>query len=230
LEVQVAENVDEKNPKGEGGGNDTPPAPPSGNDGGNDGKTVTMTQEALDRLFQERADRAERSKEKSILEVLGVENIEDVQETLKEYKDWKDSQKDELEKLQDDLSEAYDQIASLKQQLTEAQSGLATFKTRVAVVDAAREDSFLKESWDDIWLLATNDVKLNKMLEIDDESGDVKGADKVVKEIAKMRPHWLEQEQRRGAPSGRRAAATNAPAKPPVDGQPSPKEEPLVRM
>lgn len=179
---------------GQGDGGSSQQKPPEGS------SSITITQEALDKMIKDRVDRAARSAVSNFLGDLGYDDPDRIKTDLSKFKEIQDSQKSELEKLQDDLNTATERANTAEGQLTQAREELVGFKKRVALSDAAREAGFLEESLGDVWLLASSNGEFSKQLLIDEDSGDVKGAKEVVGKIAKVREHWLQPQDRKGAP------------------------------
>lgn len=186
---------------------------------------VTMTQAELNDKFAQRADRAARNAIANLISEIGFDNVDGLKEALQDYKQIKDSEKTELELLQTKLEEAQNKVGSLTSQLEASENAFKEYKLRTTVEGVAREQDFLKESLGDVWLLVNSGSKLSEKLLINDD-GSVKGAEEVVKEVAKLRPHWIQQKQvRKGAPVGKGTA-------PPPTMKPGqePSDEPLVRL
>ncbi len=180
-----------KNGNGDGDGND-----PKGQQ-----KQVTMTQDALDTLFTERADRAKNSAISGLLSDVGVEDVDGLKAALTDWNKIKDEQKTELEKIQGDLDTSTAKTEGLETELEEAKGRARTYMLRSSIISAARDADFLKESLEDVWLLISTTEDLFSKLSVEEDQ--VKGADALVKEVAKLRPHWIEQTQRPGTPAPR---------------------------
>lgn len=201
---------------------------PSGDDDNSGG--VNMSQATLDKKFQERAARAARSAEAKVLERAGVSSVDDLVTALDELKTLRAEKLTEQEKVQAALDEAKAKAEALETQLVEAQDALVEYRKRTAVQSAADAQGFLKESQSDVWLLVSTNDTLWDLLKIDDGSDEVTGADKVVKKVAEMRPHWVQtQQQMRGTPISRRTRVpSNTPPSRPE--KPVAEDAPLVNF
>jgi hypothetical protein len=205
------------------------PKPGNGPGEGDNEDMVTMTQTALDAKFADRADRASRSAVSKLLKDVGFEDVNGLKEALTDWQGYKDSQKTEREKLQGDLDAAQTRVSDLEAQLAIANSQIKELVIRGAVSVAAREQNFLPEASQDIWLLIQNEADLFKLLKFDEETLKVTGSDKVVKEVAKMRPHWVGTPERtKLTPGGRKTTpkSQNSRQTPPEEG----KNLPLVHF
>lgn len=180
-----------KNGNGDGNGND-----PKGQQ-----KQVTMTQEAFDNVMKERVGRAKNSAVSSLLSDVGLEDVDGLKAALTEWTKIKDEQKTELEKIQGDLDTSTAKATELETDLEKEKARARTYMLRSSVISAARDADFLKESLEDVWLLVSTTEDLSSKLSVEGE--EVKGADALVKEVAKLRPHWIEQKQRPGTPPPR---------------------------
>lgn len=190
----------------------------SGDDGNGNGdgdgakgqkKQVTMTQEALNNLMSERVDRAKNSATSGMLTNLGFEDNEDgLKEALTEWQAAKDGEKTDLEKAQGDLETSSTRVGELETELTSEKKRAETYMLRTSVISAARDADFLKESLEDVWLLVSTTEDLSAALKVNGEKVD--GAEDVVKKVAELRPHWVEQKQRSTTPPGRSNAAPPA--------------------
>lgn len=199
-------------------------------DDSSSGAGVNMSQAALDKKFQERAARAARSAEAKVLEKAGVSSVDDLVTALDELKTLRAEKLTEQEKMQADLDEAKAKAETLATQLSEAQEALVKYRKQTAVQNAADAQGFLKESRSDVWLLVSTDQDLWDLLKINDGSDEVTGADKVVKKVAEMRPHWVQnQQQVRGTPMSRRTRVpSNTPPSRPE--RPVAEDAPLVNF
>jgi hypothetical protein len=213
---------------GQDGGDGTPTDQQKGAGDGTTSQTVQMTQSALNDLFRERAERASRSAVSRLLSDLGFEDADGLKTALTEWKEIKDSEKTESERLQSNLDDAKTQSAAFEAQLTEARTEFKAFAEKTAVIAAARDESFVGESLDDVWLLVNSDSSLSDMLKYDEETRTVTGADKAVKKVAEMRPHWVQSAARRGTPAGR--ASSVPPTTPPPPSQDEQADEEFVRF
>ncbi len=180
-----------KNGNGDGNGNDSKGQP----------KQVTMTQEAFDNVMKERVGRAKNSAVSGLLSDVGLEDVDGLKAALTEWTKIKDEQKTELEKIQGDLDTSTAKATELEADLEKEKARARTFMLRSSVISAARDADFLKESLEDVWLLVSTTEDLSSKLLV--EEGEVKGANALVKEVAKLRPHWIEQKQRPGTPPPR---------------------------
>lgn len=205
---------------------ETEPREPTGDDETprDDKKQVTMTQDALDALFKERVDRAKKSAVNGVVTEMGFEDIDGLKEALADWKKAKDAQKSELEKLQENLEASKTRVSELEVELALEKDRAETYMLRSSVVTAARDADFLKESLDDVWLLVNSTEDLFNGLKVDGET--VKGAAEVVKKVAELRPHWIEQKQRPGTPPPR----TSTPGQPSGTPTSDQREQPLVRF
>ena len=182
---------DKKNGNGDGNGDD-----PKGQQ-----KQVTMTQEALDKVIKDRVERAKNSAVSSLLLEVGAEDVDGLKVALIEWTKIKDEQKTELEKLQGDLDTSTAKATELEVDLEKEKARARTYMLRSSVISAARDADFLKESLEDVWLLVSTTKDLSSKLSI--KKKRVKGATALVKEVAKLRPHWIGQKQRPGTPPPR---------------------------
>ncbi len=172
-------------------------------------KQVTMTQEALDGMMGDRAERAKKSATSGMLTNLGFEdNEEGLKEALTEWQAAKDGEKTDLEKSQGDLETSTTRVGELETELTDEKKRAETYMLRTSVMSAARDADFLKESLEDVWLLVSTTEDLSALVKINDEK--VEGAKDVVKKVAELRPHWVEQKTRSTTPPGR--TTTTPPA------------------
>jgi hypothetical protein len=163
-----------------------------------------MTQEAFDNLMKERVGRAKNSAVSGLLSDVGLEDVDGLKAALTEWTKIKDEQKTELEKIQGDLDTSTAKATELEVDLEKEKARARTYMLRSSVISAARDADFLKESLEDVWLLVSTTEELSSKLSVDDgDKEKVKGADALVKEVAKLRPHWIEQKQRPGTPPPR---------------------------
>lgn len=179
-------------------------------------KMVSYTQAELDQMFAQRADRASRNAVSTMLEDLGYDDKDSLKEALSGYKDYLDNQKSTQEKLEEDLETANTEASDLKTQLANKESALEEYMLKTSVMSAARDQKFLPESIDDVWMYIVNNGDMKNGLKVDDEEGVV-GADDVVKKVATKRPHWVQSDTRKGTPSPRGAG---------VPPKSTPKDEP----
>lgn len=202
--------------KGSGDGNGNGDG--NGDDPKGQKKQVTMTQDALDSMMGDRADRAKKSATGGMLTDLGFEdNIDGLKEALTEWQATKDGEKTDLEKAQGDLETSSTRASELETELADEKKRAETYMLRTSIISAARDADFLKESLEDVWLLVSTTEDLSSAIKVDGEK--VEGAKGVVKKVAELRPHWVEQKQRSTTPPGRSSSA------PPVGGRKSSGEE-----
>lgn len=173
------------------------------------GDVVSMTQDELDQRFAQRADRASRSAVSSLLGDLGYEDTNALKEALSSYEVYLDTQKSEGERLTDELAVANTKVTELSADLTASMNELQEYKLKTTLLSEARDARFIQDSLDDVWMFVQNG-ELKDGLKIDPETGVVNGAKAVVKKVAEKRPHWVQQEVRKGTPSPRGASAPGA--------------------
>lgn len=188
-------------------------------------KQVTMTQEAFDKVMKERVGRAKNSAVSGLLSDVGLEDVDGLKAALTEWTKIKDEQKTELEKIQGDLDTSTAKATELEADLEKEKARARTYMLRSSVISAARDADFLKESLEDVWLLVSTTEDLSSKLSMDDEKEEVKGAGALVKEVAKLRPHWVAQKQRSGTPPPRGVGGA-----PPKSKQEEEPEGSLVRF
>ncbi len=186
----------------------------SGGNGDGDGngddpkgqKKLSITQEALDGMMGDRAERAKNSATSGMLTDLGFEdNMDGLKEALTEWQAAKDGEKTDLEKAQGDLETSSTRVGELETELTDEKERAETYMLRTSVISAARDADFLKESLEDVWLLVSTTEDLSSAVKVNGEK--VEGAEGVVKKVAELRPHWIEQKQRTTTPPGRSNSA-----------------------
>lgn len=186
-------NSGDGNGKGNGDGNGDDPKGQ---------KKLTMTQEELNNMMGDRADRAKKSASSGMLTDLGFEDdMDGLKGALTEWQAAKDGEKTDLEKAQGDLETSSTRVGELETELSDEKKRAETYMLRTSIISAARDADFLKESLEDVWLLVSTTEDLSSALKIDGEKVD--GADSVVKKVAGLRPHWIEQKQRTTTPPGR---------------------------
>ncbi len=205
-----------KGDSGDGNGNG------DGGDPKGQQKQVSMTQEALDNIIKDRVDRAKNSAVSGLLAEVELEDIDGLKTALTEWTQIKDDQKTELEKIQGDLDTTTTRAAELEGELEKEKDRAKMYMLRSSVISAARDADFLKESLEDVWLLVSTTEDLSSKLSVNGEK--VEGANDIVKKVAEMRPHWVEQKQHPGTPPPR---GSGSPA--PKRKQTEP-EGPLVRF
>jgi hypothetical protein len=165
-------------------------------------KKLTMTQEELNNMMGDRADRAKKSATGGMLTDLGFEdNMDGLKGALEEWQAAKDGEKTDLEKAQGDLETSSTRVGELETELSDEKKRAETYMLRMSVMSAARDADFLKESLEDVWLLVSTTEDLSSAVKVNGEK--VEGAEGVVKKVAELRPHWVEQKQRSTTPPGR---------------------------
>lgn len=182
-------------------------------------KLISMTQEALDGMMGDRAERAKNSATGGMLTDLGFkDDMDGLKGALTEWQAAKDGKKTDLEKAQGDLETSSTRVGELETELTDEKKRAETYMLRTSVMSAARDADFLKESLEDVWLLVSTTEDLSTAVKVNGEK--VEGVEEVVKKVAKLRPHWVEQKPRSTTPSGRASSTT-----PPVGKREASEEE-----
>lgn len=188
--------------KSSGDGNGNGNGDGNGDDPKGQKKLISMTQEALDGMMGDRAERAKNSATSGMLTGLGFEdNMDGLKEALTEWQAAKDGEKTDLEKAQGDLETSSTRVGELESELTDEKKRAEMYMLRTSVMSAARDADFLKESLEDVWLLVSTTEDLSTLVKVDGEK--VEGAESVVKKVAELRPHWVEQKTRSTTPPGR---------------------------
>jgi hypothetical protein len=175
-----------------GGGTDPAGGTPPPDD---KAKPVTMTQEALDTLFAERANRAKEAAIADLLKKAGVEKVDDLVNGFTAHKKAQEAQLSETEKLTKAKADAEAEAQRVK---TEADTKIAQANERLlkaAVMAEAMEKGFKKEAVADVMLL----IDRSKIVEKD---GEFTGVKEAVEAVAKIRPFWLgdTRQNQRGSP------------------------------
>lgn len=152
---------------------------------------LTMTQDELDALIVKRVDRSKRSTVNNLLSEVGYTDLDDLKGALDKLRSIEDADKTETEKLQGNLDTANAQVTELSAEVDALRTSIRESNMRNAVLTAAREADFLKESFNDVWLVVQSTADLLDGLKYDEDGGNVTGAKAVVAKVAKERPHWV---------------------------------------
>jgi len=162
-----------------GGGKTTPSA-------NNDGM-VSLPQTTLDSMFADRADRAARSKEKEILAELGFDTLDKAKEELQSLRTQVDGRstehQEEIDNLNNQLSEAKDNLTVLQQSIREG-------KIRHEVSSHLNDLGFVEASYDDVYARFLGE-ELPEGVAIDEETGEVTGVKEALEALATEKPHWV---------------------------------------
>jgi small-conductance mechanosensitive channel len=164
---------DDANSGGNGGERDDE------SDGGDDHKVVTMTEDALNKLFGERASRAERAGVKALLEKLGVQDEKSLAALVKAQQDAAQAEKTDLEK-------ANERVEALEAQNRSLADQLRRQKLEAAVRETARDMKFRNPQ------IALSMVNLDD-LDVD-EDGKVLGVREALEALAKSDEYLVESE------------------------------------
>jgi hypothetical protein len=151
-------------------------------------KTVTHTQDELDRQFAERAKRGGQVALNELYKELGVKDGDELKTLYVEGKKLKESQLSDLDKAKAD-KEAADK--ALLDEKTAREETVKKFTERLLkseVRTAAKAAGFLDASLDDVWLLVSTKEYRDK---ISEENDAFVGVDNVIEDLKKARPHWL---------------------------------------
>ncbi len=178
---------------GGAGGTDGEPdeKKPEKKNGDGAGEKKEYTQAELDAMFAERAKSASSAATKALLDKFNVKTVEELDAALKKAKDLEDAQLSEADKAKKDAETARKEADAAK---SNGEAAIARANERLMQADIKAQASalkFRKEALDDVWLLVRSDEKLLAKLTVGDDGG-VTGGEALVKEIAKLRPHWLD--------------------------------------
>jgi hypothetical protein len=176
----------------------TAPAPgtvPTPQPGGNADK-VTFTpeqQEALNKMFGERAEQGRRTGQTELLKELGFEKPEDLKAALAEATKLRDAQKTELEKAQDAAKKAQDALTAAQAEKDTALKSASERLMRAEVMTEAMKHNppFADGALDDVWLF----VDKSKIAEKD---GKFSGVAEAINEVAKAKAYLLKAPAAKG--------------------------------
>jgi HD-GYP domain-containing protein (c-di-GMP phosphodiesterase class II) len=152
-------------------------------------KQVTMTQEALDGLFVERANRAANAREAEILRQAGISSVPELIEAVKKVKTV-DTDLAQAQQLANNLeTKLAETIAQHNDNLAKFKANFASIVANTQVNAAARTMNFLTEAIEDVAGLVKAQLS-NGKLTIDEETWSINGLEEFLKTVATQKPHW----------------------------------------
>jgi len=145
--------------------------------GGAPVQTVTLTQDALNRMFAERVQQAERSTIKS----LGFDSVDDLKTLLKQARDADEANKTEAEKIAAKLAKLEERAAQAETERDAALARAQETLIRAELKNAAAAAGFLDPA-DVMRFIDRSAITIN-------EQGEVEGVETAIKELVKAKPY-----------------------------------------
>jgi hypothetical protein len=160
-----------------------------GDKGKDDKKVVSLSQEALDAMFADRAKRGGEMAIKSLLEKLGLDNEDSLTSLVGKAKEVSDKEKTELQKVQEEMTKLQEKALKAEQEKKDILAQATERLMKAAVLAEAAAQSFRPEAVNDVWLFVDR-------AKITEKDGDFTGIKEAVQEVAKAKAWMLAEKSR----------------------------------